>query len=245
MDTDYLSQYEQFEQRHWWFVVRRQIIHDALDRYVLSHNPQPRWLDVGCGSGVLLDSYPAISNKMGLEVDGICIERARAKGLNVQQASPDNNWQQHGTFDLITLADVIEHIEDDRKVIDQAHSALNPGGIVLVTVPALMGLWSGHDVVNHHLRRYTMRTLLPLFRSEQWQIHKASYFSSLLLPMIWAARKWKNLRQRQTRDPQHDFKFGIPAIDWTLQHVFSVERYWLAKSRFPLGSSILLVAQKR
>jgi len=247
MDADYTSDYEQFELRHWWFVARRQIIHDAINRYVLSRNPQPRWLDIGCGTGVLLDSCPAITNKLGLELDGGSVERARGKGLKVEQIQPKWDLSKHGSFDLITLTDVIEHLEDDRKAIDLVQEALNPGGILLVTVPALMSLWSGHDVINHHFRRYTRATLLPLFAGEQWKVLKVSYFSSLLLPLIWLARKWKNLRSASSNGEQggHDFKFGNPMVDGTLLQIFRSERLWLRVSSFPLGSSILLVAQKR
>jgi SAM-dependent methyltransferase len=246
MDATYTSDYEQFELRHWWFVARRQIIHDAINRYVLSRNAQPRWLDVGCGTGVLLDSLPAIANQLGLELDGNSVARARAKGLKVEQIEPQWDLDKYGSFDLITLTDVIEHLEDDRKAIEQVHGALNPGGIILVTVPALMSLWSGHDVINHHFRRYTQKTLLPLFADEQWKVLKVSYFSSLLLPLIWMARKWKNLRSSSTvEQANHDFKFGNPLVDGTLLQVFRSERFWLSVRSFPLGSSILLVAQRK
>lgn len=249
MDADYTKEYEDFELRHWWFVARRRIIHGALDRYAsAARRDGARWLDVGCGTGVLLDSYRAIANpnKLGLELDPGSVERARAKGLDVRRAEATWSFGQYGRFDLVTLTDVLEHVEGEREAIDAVREVLAPGGILLITVPALMSLWSGHDVVNRHYRRYTHRTLLALFPSDQWEVLKVSYFSSWLLPMIWLARKWKNFRERGAAaraHATHDFKFG--RFDPLLKLIFLSESLWLKWGSFPLGSSILLVLRNK
>jgi len=247
MDASYTQEYESFELRHWWFVARRQIIHQALDRFGRMGAAEPRWLDVGCGTGVLLDSYPAISHKLGLELDGGSVLRAQKKGLDVRQVRPRWDFREYGAFDLVTLTDVIEHVERDQEAVDAVRAVLNDNGIVLVTVPALMGLWSSHDVVNHHFRRYTIRTLLPLFPPEQWKVLKVSYFSSLLFPMVYTARKLKNWRDKgkPPTEMTHDLKFGPRLSDWMLMQIFRSEKLWLRFARFPVGSSILLVAQKQ
>jgi SAM-dependent methyltransferase len=246
MDANYTQEYEDFELRHWWFVARREIIQQALDRWSRLGSDRPRWLDVGCGTGVLLQSYSAVADKLGLEMDAGSVARAKAKGLDVRQVEPKWDFREYGKFDLISLTDVIEHVEHEKEAIDAVRAVLNDNGILLVTVPALMSLWSSHDVVNRHFRRYTLATLLPLFPPEQWKVIQASYFSSLLLPLVWAARKWKNFRTRgqDAAHATHDFKFGL--ADPLFRTIFRLERPWLRKGwRFPLGSSILLVVQKR
>lgn len=246
MDEHYTQEYEDFERRHWWFVARRGIICQALDHYARLGADHPRWLDIGCGTGVLLDSYASIptSDKLGLEMDGGSVARAQAKGLDVRQVAPRWNFTEYGRFDLVTLTDVIEHVEHEHEALDAVRNVLNDKGIVLITVPALMSLWSSHDVVNRHFRRYTKTTLLRLFPPEEWRILKASYFSSLLLPLVWTARKWKNFRTRgqDASHATHDFKFG--AMDPVFKMIFNLERPWLKFASFPLGSSVLLVAQK-
>ena len=166
MDQNYTQEYEDFEQRHWWFVARREIIHAALDRYALPAAKNPRWLDVGCGTGVLLHSYQAISDKLGLEMDAGSVSRTRAKGLDVRQVEPKWDFREYGTFDLVTLTDVIEHVEHEAEAIDAVGAVLRNNGILLITVPALMSLWSSHDVINKHFRRYTRSTLLKLFQAK-------------------------------------------------------------------------------
>jgi SAM-dependent methyltransferase len=247
MDKDYIQQYEDLELRHWWFVARRELIHDWLTRYVFRDlSSEARWLDVGCGTGVLLDSYPAIRQKMGLELDSTCVQRAHAKGLDVRQSPENWNLAPLGTFDIVTMCDVLEHLSDEAPALDAVHHALSDNGKLLVTVPALPTLWSGHDAVNHHYRRYVQRTLLQCFDSSRWVVERASYFSSLLLPVIWSARKIKNMRARfRGSEPTHDFSVGPRTLDWLPRIIFRQERWLLRHIRLPVGSSLILVARKR
>ena len=61
--------------------------------------------------------------------------------------------------DVVVCTDVLEHVEADREALTGIARKLKPGGRILITVPAHPWLWSAHDVVNHHKRRYTRRTL--------------------------------------------------------------------------------------
>lgn len=250
MEKEYTSEYERYELCHWWFVARRKILHAALDQIVplLDH---PRWLDIGCGTGVLLDSYPRIQNKVGVEVDAACVDRAREKGLEIFHI-PAADWDFHwiGRFSLVTVCDVLEHVEHDEAAVAELHRRLEPGGVALVTVPALRSLWSDHDITNHHFRRYHLPQLLSLFDERRWEVLRTSYFCSLLLPPIWLTRKVKNFRRRifrGTRPPVgHDFRFGPRLVDRSLESIFSLERYWLRRGkRFPAGSSLMIVVRKR
>jgi 2-polyprenyl-3-methyl-5-hydroxy-6-metoxy-1,4-benzoquinol methylase len=245
MDPTYTQEYEQFERRHWWFVARREIICQTIERYGKSAADHPRWLDIGCGTGVLLESVPAITDKLGLELDAGSVARAQSRGLNVRQVAPAWDFREHGLFDLITLTDVIEHVEHEQEAIAAARAVLKDNGVLLISAPALMSLWSSHDVVNRHFRRYTRPSLLRLFPADEWCVLKASYFSSLLLPLIWTARKWKNFRTRHEAESQasHDFKFG--RLDGIFKAIFRLEKIWLRCGGFPLGSSILLVVRKK
>ena len=109
MDPTYSAAYEESELTHWWWVARRELVQWHMARFFPP--PQsPRWLDIGCCTGVLLASVPQIKNKMGLELDAASVARGRAKGLEIHQAAPRWDLTPYGTFDLITLCDVIEHV---------------------------------------------------------------------------------------------------------------------------------------
>jgi len=244
MDESYTQEYERFELRHWWFVARRELIALFMGRMGAKIRPDARWLDVGCGTGVLLHSQSHMPNKRGVELYAGSVALARAKGLQVSQAEKTWDFSSLGQFDLITLCDVLEHVEYDRQAVEAIRRALADEGTVLVTVPALMSLWSEHDVVNHHFRRYTRQELLALFPNDHWEVVRASYFSTLLLPAIGAARILGKLR-RKPSSSTGDLKFGPRWMDSCLLAIFRSEKILLRWFNLPLGSSLILVARKR
>jgi len=86
------------------------------------------------------------------------------------------------SFDLAVSLDVIEHLDDDLAALRELRRVVAPGGALLVTVPAYQWLWSGHDEINHHHRRYTRRTLQRAAEQAGWKQARTTYFNSLLLP---------------------------------------------------------------
>lgn len=251
MEPAYIRAYENFERRHWWFVVRREIIIHMLDRFVPAAVARKGcWLDVGCGTGVLLDSYGGFAEKMGAELDAECVVRARENGLDVRQIGANWDFSSFGPFDCISLCDVLEHVEHEVEALRAVEASLKDNGTLLVTVPALMSLWSDHDVVNHHFRRYSRAELAALFPPGRWEILKLSYFSALLFPGIWLVRRGKKILKLlggsgAKSGAGHDMKFGHPLADRVLRKIFTLEDPLLRRVNLPIGSSLLLVARKR
>ncbi|HWE04191.1 MAG TPA: methyltransferase domain-containing protein [Tepidisphaeraceae bacterium] len=252
MDPTYTREYENYERHHWWFLTRREIIHHTLDRFVPAAAARHgRWLDVGCGTGVLIESYQGFSEKVGTELDDGCVARARENGLDVRKTLPNWDFSPLGKFDCISLCDVLEHVEHEGDALRAVDASLKEGGTLLITVPALMSIWSDHDVVNHHFRRYTREELKALFPPDKWDIQKLSYFCSMLFPLIWLVRQLKgmlkSLRGADDSDAAagHDLKFGNPMVDRALRHIFRLEDPLLQHGDLPIGSSLLMVARKK
>jgi len=251
MDPNLTLEYESFEERHWWSVARRDIIHAMLDRYVPGAAAgKGRWLDVGCGTGAVLGYYTGFAERIGAELDPGSVERGRAKGRDIRPTRPNWDFTEFGLFDCASMFDVLEHVEHEGPAVDAVYRVLKDDGILLVTVPALMSLWSDHDVVAHHFRRYRARELLKRFQSDQWQALKVSYFSTMLFTPIWAARQWNRLKKRVSRKaaaqaPRHDIRFGNPVVDRMLENIFRFEKTLLRRVSLPIGSSVLLVLRKK
>jgi hypothetical protein len=139
------------------------------------------------------------------------------------------------------MLDVIEHIENDENVLNQAHDYLAPQGRIVITVPAYQFLWSQHDVANHHKRRYTRRELRKKLEASGYRIEKLSYMNTILFP---AALLWRmvDIMARVNKDPTLE----IPSqfVNASLGTIFSFEKYLLRLTTMPFGLSVVAVAQR-
>jgi SAM-dependent methyltransferase len=139
-------------------------------------------------------------------------------------------------FDIITLLDVIEHIDDDLAVLKQAYARLNNEGHVLITVPAYQWLWSSHDVVNHHKRRYTRQQLRTVVTDAGFQVDHVTYFNTLLFPVALLRRVFARATDTQRAD---DFLVPPGPVNAALRGIFRMEQSAIPYITFPFGLSVL------
>jgi len=246
MDAAYFREYYALERKHWWFTVRGKILADLVRRYC-SSQPDLRILNVGVATGATSEMLQQFGKVTSLEFDSDCCEFLRTEvGLEVTNGSVLELPFADTSFDLVCAFDVIEHVDDDRKAVTELQRVCRPGGHVFVTVPALMLLWSHHDVVNQHFRRYSKSQLLELFKSSNG-IHYATYFNSLLFLPILAFRLMSRLLPDKLlrKGAGSDFTVFEDGVSNTiLRAVFSMERKLLKLFRFPIGVSIACIWQK-
>jgi ubiquinone/menaquinone biosynthesis C-methylase UbiE len=154
---------------------------------------------------------------------------------------PDN------AFDCVCAFDVVEHVEDHQKAISELFRVCKPGGKIFITVPAFMSLWSNHDVVNHHFRRYRKHQLLNLFSPNGGRLIRTSYFNFFLFIPIFLVRSIQRmftLKKQEELKPDNDMiESGF--INAVFKAVFSFERSLLRKINFPFGVSLLLLWEKK
>ncbi|MBI5642859.1 MAG: class I SAM-dependent methyltransferase [Deltaproteobacteria bacterium] len=245
MDKTLYDQFFELESHHWWFVARREIILRQI-RANLPQKANNSVLDVGCGTGIMLEYLKEFGDVRGMDfsADAVNYSNLRLKGaVEVKQGGLTGKLPyKENTFNLITLLDVIEHIDDDRKALKAAFRILKPGGTLVCTVPAYMFLWSGHDVLNHHKRRYTSRELGEKVAGAGFRIEKITYFNSLLSPAVFLARCLVPASKRL--EPKSDFKTYAGPINSTLKNIFLLEKNLLNFLSFPFGVSLLCVAKK-
>lgn len=82
-----------------------------------------------------------------------------------------------GTFDTVFALNVIEHIEDHNLALENIHKLLKPGGNAVILVPAFQSLYNRIDKELYHFRRYTRKTLLDIFKFDQYHIVHSKYFN--------------------------------------------------------------------
>ena len=116
---------------------------------------------------------------------------------------------------------------------------LRPGGILVLTVPALPWLWSSHDDVNHHFRRYMRRTLERSVRSAGLKPLRTSYYNALLLPLA-IARKFLH---RLNGGGEHHLEDLPDRLNGTLRAILSLEGRVIRRRNLPLGASLIATAR--
>jgi SAM-dependent methyltransferase len=141
-------------------------------------------------------------------------------------------------YDLIGAFDVIEHIDDDRAGIASIATKLKPGGKFVMTVPAHAWMWSAHDVVNHHKRRYSKRALKRLIEGSPLRLDSLGYFNSLLFPAAVAERLASKARGKE------DIDVALPPapLNTALERTFAAERHLIGRVPLPPGLSLYAVA---
>lgn len=240
------------EETYWWHVGRRNILRLLLSRTI--PNTVDTIIDVGCGTGsdyALLKDFG--KKVVGFDISEDALTYCRSRGwTTVSHIDPGQPLPQSDhSVDLITLFDVVEHVERDTTLLRDALRVLKPGGNAVITVPAYGWLWSEHDEALHHYRRYTLRRFVLQLREAGFDVSFASYvivFSFPLVVLFRALKGVKNLLSGDApRGSSHETSyFHLPKF---LNSLFTSILTWEGKLlrwiRFPFGTSILIVATPR
>lgn len=246
MDRQMLDKYRQLELEHWWFRVRERILKDGVSDITRGRQGL-RILNVGAATGRSTEFLQPFGTVSSVEYDVPSFRYCRdVLKLDIVQASITDLPFESDSFDLVCCFDVIEHVEDDAKGVQELVRVCRPGGIVYLTTPAYMSLWSDHDRLNHHFRRYQMREIAGLFDPTKGRPTRKTYFNSLLFPPIWLARRMQQLlpkKKDEALKPDNEF-MQSPLTDRIFGAIFSLERWLLRITDFPFGVSIMVVWQK-
>lgn len=232
-----------FQRGHWWYRGRRFVV-GALFRSYLAGDGAKAYLDVGCGTGegsVIVNGAGVLT---GVDMSGEALALAEGRGYaSLHQASAEALPFEDGEFDGVLALDVLEHVADDAKMLAECSRVLRPGGVLILTVPAYRWLWSGHDEVFGHRRRYVRGALVAKIKAAGFDVRLASYYVTCLFPVI---ALWR-LTEKVLRNKRASHFFSLPrAIDRLLFSTLALEGRLLTRGfRFPFGSSIVLVARKR
>lgn len=243
MEKDFYKTYFRIEQENWWFKVRRNLIFDLFAKYKVSY--ESKIFDFGCGSGYLVGEL----QKMGYNAFGVDFEKEAIRyGLNsgiknLTVGTGEKIDHLDRSFDLVTILDVLEHIENERSLMVELVRILKPGGKIIITVPAYQWMWGIQDEVAHHYRRYIMKSILKLVKDyPSLSVVKNTYFNTFLFLPVAIVRlvsKWFSLKGRES-----DFDINNKWLNKLFFFIFDLERKVLKYINFPFGVSILLIAKK-
>lgn len=237
MEREYELQTHRVEDRHWWYRGRRNVIDSVLQD--LPAIAGSRVLDAGCGSGRNMVELARYGQVTGVELSPRSVALARSREVGeVLECSVMAMPFPDGHFNLATSLDVIEHLEDDVGAMRELRRVVAPGGHLLITVPSYQWLWSGHDVLNQHRRRYSERTLLATSAAAGWSPVFVTHFNALLLPVAIVLRAL----DRFTKATESSLDLWVPPrpLNWALAQPLNLEAAAIARGRsIPAGLSLL------
>ena len=232
------------EDKYWWFIARNRILEKTV-RTFCQINKSFNLLDVGCGTGGFASLLKDDCNVIGIDTSDTALDYSRKRGLtNLKNCYLHQfDKSQYGKIDAITMLDVFEHIEDDIAVAKEAFDILDSGGIMIASVPAYQWLWSPHDEIHMHYRRYTVPKFKKLLQDAGFKVMYSSYFNSILFLPAVLKRLWDKItgghnKEHAPIDEVPDF------INTIFTDLFLIEKSWIPKVMMPFGLSIVLVAKK-
>ena len=238
MDQRYAEYYRRLHAEHWWWRSREAFLIDRIASTFGAGDIGPI-LDVGCGDGLFFPKLRAFGTPEGIEIDPAALG-GRPPAPNIHLGPFDQSFQPGKTYRLVLMLDVIEHVPDDAGFLKRAVDLLAPGGRILITVPALQWLWTQHDELNHHQRRYTKKRFAAVARDAGMAIDDSRYFFLWTVPVKLMVRARERLfRPSADRLP----KIPHPAVNAALR-AFSHAEHVILGRLAPLGSSLFVIGSR-
>ena len=229
------------EERHWWFRGRRAFLERLLGTLDLPEGTA-RLLEVGCGTGGNLALLRQFGRLDAVEYDSAARIIAQGKaGFPIGFCElPLHIDAADDTYDLVALLDVLEHVDDDTGALKAVAAKVRDRGYILITVPAHPWLWSAHDDIHHHKRRYTRRTLKRTIALAGLSLESIGAFNMLLLPAALAQRAAKRVLAMRSADDN----MPPASLNRLLTRIFMIERHFVGRLTLPIGLSLFAVARK-
>ena len=146
------------------------------------------------------------------------------------------------TQDNTAAALTARDLHDDKAALAELWVHLKPKGTLIITVPAYMWLWSGHDEAVHHRRRYTRSQLTHLLESSGYRVRRASYYTSVLLPLMAAQRLLTRLADQLRKNREISYQTRTPPapLNALLDSLMSLERAIIRRLSLPFGGSLIV-----
>ena len=188
-------------------------------------------LDVGSGIGTFIKIF----SEKGYTVTAIdmsqqCLDMAKKLDLkNVRLIKDDicNPKRLKGKYDSVVALDILEHIKDERKALNQMKKFLKPSGSLIISVPAFPTLYSLHDKKIGHYRRYRKKRIVALLEKQGFKIEKTLYWN---LPGFFGWLLTFKLLKKKLLGTFN------PRMNLFYQYWFKLER----KIRPPFGTTLIL-----
>ena len=239
MEPNEIEKMHKLEETHWWFQGKKYIIKSIISEIDI---PEGKFLDIGCGTGMFLREIGKGRRSYGIDVSGQALSYCKKKvNAFLIKAAGNRLPFKDAVFSLVSLFDIIEHVDNDFELLKEVYRVCKPGAIVIITVPAFSFLWGSHDIAQHHKRRYTQNQLRNLGLSAGFLSERLTYTNFFIfLPVLL-----RRITSRKLSDNEESDLSEMPGIiNDFLKCIYKFEAFYLKKASFPFGVSLLMVLRK-
>jgi SAM-dependent methyltransferase len=216
-----------------------------LIKKYLQPNRSSEILDVGCGTCGFAQLLSKDYEIIALDTSDIALEYCKKRGIEKLHLSYLADFPKEDyNLKAITMLDVIEHIEDDKSVLKDVYNALPDGGWFFASVPAYQFLWSIHDEIHKHYRRYTRKEITALIRDAGFEIKFSSYFNTFLFLPGLLKRLLDKIIPNKKGEAEVAVEVFPGPINTLMSKIFQFEGKFFPTFKFPFGLSVMIVSQK-
>lgn len=233
------------EDNHFWFRGRNRILLFLIKKYSGFKGPYS-FLEIGCGNGYVLKALQKHTSfelkGSDIYVQGLINARPRLPEVDLIQLDA-TKFCQSNSYNAIGLFDVLEHIEEDELVLKNIYTSLIDDGVLYISVPQYMFLWTQLDEIAFHKRRYSRRELCEKVKNAGFKIEYSGSFIFCLFPVMLFSRFLMKIKGQHIKGDE-EFSQGN-FVNRILQFFILIDEIVIRMGiRLPFGGSLLCVARK-
>ena len=232
---------------HFWMIWRFKFLLKQLSKIKIKFKKQYKIMDLGCGNGVLSNQ---IEKNNLLKIDRVDSNyetlklNKDAKGKLICYNISKKDKRMKNKYDIIFLFDVLEHVSNDNKFINDIYFHLKKNGYLVVNVPSINMLFSKYDYAVGHLRRYNKYNLSKNFDKKYFEICSLEYWGFSLVPILFIRKLISMFYSKKKTN--NIVKLGWKTntlINNIFKIVMNIETLLLNSA--PIGSSLMLIVKKK
>ena len=202
INEDYKRQLQEMHATNKKFIRSGEKKLKLIERFITQYKPTSV-IDFGCSNGELLP---------------LLVERYNIRAVGYDPGVAEFENIPTTAVDCLTSTDVLEHVEDDLKLLRGYTDHATPGALVMISVPAFLSLWSAHDIFLGHFRRYRLAQLRALIKAADLELLECNYLFGIIFPIAWIVRKLK-----RKESPASDLSSIPGPLNWLLLKILKIE----------------------
>lgn len=243
MEKAYELKRHKLEANYWLFNARRDIVFKLIQK--MDNKPDFKILDVGCGGGYLMRFLEKRGFKEihGIDISDSAIAICKKNGTkNVIVADCIKTRFEDNAFDIITAVDILEHVKNEKAALNEWKRILKKNGRLIIFVPAFNFLWSQHDEICHHYRRYSQSSLINTLKKGNFTVERSSYWNfSLFFPASLVRVFQRIFLKNHKSDQLYELN---PFTNKLFIYLLKFENLLLKGLNFSIGLSVFAIARK-